>query len=498
MQFPQKRTFILRSYCSALLLNVVVTGFGQDYAPFNDVASKRFANVLDPNDDRYYFHIVQTSINSDTIIWRQYTKADSEYIDATAFGCYPWGESLVPKSSPLWSGRAIRYIPSTGTLLHKNLDNGWLHFSFNTEINDSSIFYSNLDTNYFIIHSQTEEEEFLNFTDSVKTFEIRKYDPEGILLDSELNGFEIKLGKELGLIQFIDCYHFPESESRLILVGQTQPMAGYYQLTFDELYPWHPGDTVQFHGYNPGPELGIGTQSYQTFAVIDRIESPDSVWIFLDESLQIIQSPPWYNGGPTLMNYPDIISFRKGSAYTDKPYGMITDTGTIVTFETEDECGLHDGIYHTGSFQNYCDSCDCSIPYDGFNSTIYHSKALLGLGIIFISYEHYGPPFSDSYAHLIYNNISGVECGTYVDVSEMNNMDQLEIYPNPTRDKLLIKSQKEIASIKLDNTYGSTVQYQELWSNALQLNLSTFTRGLYLVKVQFSDESTSVHRIVID
>ena len=82
----------------------------------------------------------------------------------------------------------------------------------------------------------------------------------------------------------------------------------------------------------------------------------------------------------------------------------------------------------------------------------------------------------------------------FLGTAEVETIDLL-VYPNPVRDILNIKSQKEIESVELTNMLGQTViKSKEL--NDQKLNVSSLTPGVYVLKVVFDNGNTQVVKVM--
>ena len=79
----------------------------------------------------------------------------------------------------------------------------------------------------------------------------------------------------------------------------------------------------------------------------------------------------------------------------------------------------------------------------------------------------------------------------------LNNQefDKISIYPNPTKDKLFIKSQKSIKSIHLLSVLGQVVETIKPNSFDIILNLSNLRSGNYFIKIS-TDDSLETYQIL--
>jgi len=71
---------------------------------------------------------------------------------------------------------------------------------------------------------------------------------------------------------------------------------------------------------------------------------------------------------------------------------------------------------------------------------------------------------------------------------------QTSIYPNPTKGEINIKTDKKIKSSTVFDLSGKVL----LQSNSEKVNISSFTKGTYLLKVEFADGSTKTEKVIKD
>ena len=209
--------------------------FGQNFQPFHESMSKRFMNADDSSDDDYFFHVDSLVVSGDTTIFYQYhTKQFTGMVGIDPPGCSFWGGSTGEMLDTTWLGNQLNWNSATQELLLKNESNEPLTFDFGLTTGNTSQFYSNGTTNYDITYASAGTENFFGVSDSVKTFTISATDNGGNPIPSPLNGFEIKLSKNYGLLTFINTLVFPSVEQGQELRVQINQTLGDYQLTYDE------------------------------------------------------------------------------------------------------------------------------------------------------------------------------------------------------------------------------------------------------------------------
>lgn len=78
--------------------------------------------------------------------------------------------------------------------------------------------------------------------------------------------------------------------------------------------------------------------------------------------------------------------------------------------------------------------------------------------------------------------------------TEKNNFENIKISPNPTSDKFFINSENLIQKVSIFNTLGKNIF--EVSIDKKEIDISSFSKGIYLVKIQFENQK-SIHRKII-
>jgi hypothetical protein len=87
------------------------------------------------------------------------------------------------------------------------------------------------------------------------------------------------------------------------------------------------------------------------------------------------------------------------------------------------------------------------------------------------------------------------DCVTIANVGiEDHNLNNVELYPNPTTDKVTITFSAVSASIEILDAQGKLIQTTNLNSGE-QISLKNEQSGVYFVKIM-TENATTVHRIV--
>jgi len=89
------------------------------------------------------------------------------------------------------------------------------------------------------------------------------------------------------------------------------------------------------------------------------------------------------------------------------------------------------------------------------------------------------------------------DCTGIGENGEETSEQQIDVYPNPATDFLIVKSTSIIRHIKLINIDGKSIIEDDQTGNTLRLNTQNIDRGLYLLKV-VTDDQIAVKRVIID
>ncbi|NVK62988.1 MAG: T9SS type A sorting domain-containing protein [Flavobacteriales bacterium] len=469
-------------------------GFSQNYQPFGQNSSKRFFDVDSLTNDNYFFYNDYSTSSGDTTYFTQYRKL-VHIQDYTEY-CTFWGGASGLFLDTTWLGITIKWNNVTRELSLLNNHAEAINFDFNLPIGASAPFYSNGSIEYRIEHSATVLSSFYNITDSVQLFEIQAFDPGGTPIASALNGFEIKLSKNYGIMSFINCFEFPALEQKFMLKGNTFPDFGEYSLTNDLAYPWQTGDQLQYRNSRLGQ--GANQYNYQMLTVTDRVETADSVWIYLTSAL--IEPSPAFGGPFNHQRSAQPIIYRKGSFVTYLPtnrsnyeipiYGPLVFRGewTDTNF-----CGDSlKAVSSSGYFQYLCDVCQCYGQYDGHGSSTSSQTYLENFGVSSRRHEPYGYLMNGTGlgSLLIYADVNGVTCGNlWADLDELNTFN-LELFPNPTNDLVTINSEFQMEEITIRDFSGRIVrELSNINQKETTLSLTDLQNGAYILEVKANNSA---------
>ncbi|MDF2551897.1 MAG: hypothetical protein K0R36_3459 [Chryseobacterium sp.] len=98
----------------------------------------------------------------------------------------------------------------------------------------------------------------------------------------------------------------------------------------------------------------------------------------------------------------------------------------------------------------------------------------------------------DTYMFMV-DDVKITTTGTVLSTDEVSKS-QTSIYPNPTKGEINIKTDKKIKSSTVFDLSGKVL----LQSNSEKVNINSFTKGTYLLKVEFADGSTKTEKVIKD
>ena len=79
---------------------------------------------------------------------------------------------------------------------------------------------------------------------------------------------------------------------------------------------------------------------------------------------------------------------------------------------------------------------------------------------------------------------------TDVNVNEIAAL-KFNVYPNPTKDKVVIETQSNIQQVTLMGVNGVMLEDKKANSNKVELNLEGYSKGIYVVRIVTEDGVTT-------
>lgn len=137
--------------------------------------------------------------------------------------------------------------------------------------------------------------------------------------------------------------------------------------------------------------------------------------------------------------------------------------------------------------------------WDNPNMTISNEKNTLtidvsaykGNNVKFAFYTSDGTTFVAEANYRIYVDNFKVRKKQSMAVSDMSKS-TFQVFPNPTADKVSVKTEKPVKDIELYDKTGRKLQS----TTSKILDLSKYNKGIYLLKINFSDNTASTQKVI--
>lgn len=90
---------------------------------------------------------------------------------------------------------------------------------------------------------------------------------------------------------------------------------------------------------------------------------------------------------------------------------------------------------------------------------------------------------------ILYRGASDIEVSTSISNVEANS---IKVFPNPTSDFVNIKADKNVSNVTFFNIVGEEVKAV---NNSIRIDISDLNQGIYIINIQFADNSKSTFRV---
>lgn len=478
---------------SLLLTLFIVLSMGSDcaagdYFLFNENSKKLFTNIPTRNQS-YSLSFDSVSYSADAIFYHQFKKVGSTSFSVINCINYFWGSDYCfPQNKPSWLGA---YVKKHDNLHYDFLTAAYqtLSFDFNIRQNNSTVFYSDANQYFSIYFEGTDTLTHLGITDSVRFYRISHTASNGVPINSVLNNFVIKVGKEMGLISFFIIDLFPSTLVPIELVGNNSPNAGIAHLTHEMVYDHQPGDINQwkrvevYTGGSPDDNYTL----YTRYTYLSRVNTADSLFYSVARYR--------FKANTNWIVYDTIqLGYRRNNSLAEIPFDkyLPDQIGKTRTFYRADYCGLSLWTYFTDrDLVKYCPEDNCWGALDCFPISFeIQSKIVAGLGQYYY-YEDYDRPDPGGENHttftsLIYFKKNEVECGMLVEVPENHVVEKqcLKVYPNPVYDQLQLDlTETKFQKLMIVDINGTVVLELNHQDDNQKLDVSTLNSGVYILQI---------------
>lgn len=465
-----------------LFLLMLLNLQAQEYKPFHAGSNKLYLNT--PYSDSAF------SIRFDTVIASgidslYYNHSLLDDIPVQSDTCMFWGGPSCRKQLNSWLGRKVKASPAgVYTFYPRNGDSLMLDFSLAS--GDTLVIYQDLMQRFRIIGEGKDTLTWLGFTDSVASFRLIHHHLNGNPIPSALQNYTLKIGKQLGLIQFFRIDQFPNLLQPMVLYGNSQPDLGKTIITGASLYDHHAGDVIQYYESHSGFGPQQAYQRYTKHQFLSRTETPDSL------SYSVIETV--FEPGNTQQSEDTVtLSYYKHAVFGSLPFDRIDQTTIFYDryISMPEYCGIPRWTYtlQPGHLV-YCAADTCWGQLDTGGPPLIEQTILVeGLGIYrFNSAVLYPPPQGYTYQRRIhYFKKDGLICGNEAVLSAETILAtgiSAQLIPNPAGDRVRVEASGfQTATIWLSSPEGRVITVTEMQDSRCDLSLNGLKNGIYFVRI---------------
>jgi hypothetical protein len=345
---------------------------------------------------------------------------------------------------------------------------------------------------------------FLGVTDSVKIIEISgHYRDESI--NSNINGRQIIISKNYGLVKTMNLYLFPKSEPdyplyeeflEYDLVGSNRIVGSLQNLTWEEIYDFEVGDIIHEktirESYNIYSDMSMTrTEKSMIIEVLDKFHKEGNTWYLFERTWkeEKIHSnkPNEYQTGrikleTTWASNPEFNALPGEALIRDEFYAMNYGM-SLYPFLSKTLAPDYINKY----FINEADSCWDLAIYDGcFADKIYYK----GLGGPFgYCDDHLNGGFWEH--KLVYFKKGDETWGTPLEINLSIETEKIpeqifSIHPVPVKDHLYLQNNKHLNNciVEIMNLTGNLILSQDiaLWETLIEME--KYPEGVYVYQIK--------------
>lgn len=348
----------------------------------------------------------------------------------------------------------------------------------------------------------------------IKVIEIQAKDLQGQPVSHPLNGKNVAISKDLGILFGFDFYLFPNDPTQIVIAGIENPDRGIHWLTWKQAYDFQVGDEFHFRLEEDGPRIERRIQ-----VVTDVSGGSFQRTIEYD----VYKSVMWFNGNPS----PETQMFESSTYNTmevfhDVSERIISMPNSVETFDTihtgmtgsnsilgtlhrnaiiEHNSGLL-GSQINGSTADYAmDSTGCFYENNGLSGGTYITRKYgNGIGRTYWNYfESDGWLWTQATESLVYFKKGNLEWGEPYTISQLLSADEIEqtefkLYPNPLTvgQPLSVEASKN-SNIDLFSMDGKEIPIEQVNGT---MKTDNVVPGIYLIRIE-TESGVSTQKLVV-
>ena len=416
----------MRNIFTSLLIFISSLTFSQNYKLFNASSKKLFTDST----NAFSISFDSVKANGSDSVYHNFSRLNDTVINSDT--CHYWwgAHTCNQQDKPVWAGGKIKFN-NLGVYQFHNLAGDTLNFDFTKIIGDTSLMYKDATQKFLFVFEKSDTLTTLNYFDSARFYNILHTDLAGNPINSKLNGKEIVIAKNLGLVQFFQIDSFPQQLRHLYLAGNEFPTCGMFKLTDEMIYDYQPGDEIQF--YNSGYYPSNSYQNYSNYVKYtfkNRIVTTDSL------KYEVFRTTYDVFAGHTSTD-TITLKYYRNNIVSQIPFDFFD--GSVRKLYMSNYCNMKLWSYNVKPqlSAGYCSIDNCWGPVDTGgpppeSSTTY----VTGLGIYYWDSRIVSPSGYITSSQIVYFKKNGITCDTEVVMGINSNYDlshNIIIKPNPAR-----------------------------------------------------------------
>jgi hypothetical protein len=344
----------------------------------------------------------------------------------------------------------------------------------------------------------------MGVTDSIKTITLHVFDNTMKPISHELENATIALSKHYGLTKALNFTYFPTLKYRpaysvtkdLELVGITNPNLGVQNLKWFDVFDFQVGDEFHYiESYNYLMFGGSASERKYIIHILKREDFKDSIRYTEDvQSSRRFKQNTQSDYVTTSEHYQDTNLIQKNIAFEQDPGVPVfnNDSSRIEIYPAFNTVSMPDAY----SKNNGC--WIRSIIIDDACNYVSYAK---GRGLTSSSSGCWEWQSYDSKEQVYYKK-GFVTWGTPLVLTnneELNALFIINIYPNPTTDKIYIDlNDMTHCSFELFDAQGKSIIQKELNSAKNSVSIQELSKGMYLYRVKVDNKQIKIGKIIKD
>jgi len=413
---------------------------------------------------------------------------------------------------PSWMGDRVAIQPDGSTFFYNVSDQPVL-IKTQALLNEEWICYSRPDLSISASISSVGINDVLGIQDSIKMVSFQAKNADGQNISHEVNGMNLTLSKNYGLVKTLNFYDFPDSNfgtillslTELSLCGYTNPEVGVQNLSWKQVNDHNPGDEL----HTRATETGVGFSKYiETIAlVLDKEISGDTIKYTWENKIKTSYFSPDSNTftaiidtiGVNITSDPNFDNLS-GVSWTSDYWGDASTVNLMGQNElglTKTDGSLH--IYNKGTWTYLGDTCYTPMIICGCVSENVYYQGLSG------PYYYCNMGIESNIRELVYYKKDGLEWGTPLEFTVNSklqpiatNPEFISVFPNPaTEGTINIGFTRNFSKVRLLVTDISGLKLAEytLTGKDNTIDLQHLKKGNYLLR--FSTDSMVITKKLV-